>query len=251
MLFMKTIQVESHEHAILLRLTNGPTNALSADLIAQLAEAVADVARQEKGLVLAGGEKFFSIGLDLPEVLEMERAAMGVYWRRFEEMLLDIFTLPVPTACAMTGHATAGGMILSLTTDLRLMAHGRKLMGLNEMQIGIMIPYFTHLMLEQRTSAAKARQLETSGEFLGPEDALAAGLVDEVLPAEEVEAKALALVSKTIRLPRKAFVGTKDGQVRITKERFLALRDEKEQSLLDSWFDPGTQTLLREAAKKF
>lgn len=248
---MKLVTCESHEHAILLRLNNGPTNALNGDLITQLSQALGEVEQQHKGLVLAGGDKFFSIGLDLPEVLKLDRQAMQANWRRFEQLQLELFTLPVPTASAIRGHATAGGMILSLTTDLRFMAKGRKLLGLNELQIGIMIPYFAHLMLEQRVGTAKAYSLETSGEFIGSEEAYALGLIDQILPAEEVETQALERVSKLARLPQKAFVGTKAGQVHAAKERFIELRDEKERILLDSWFDPGTQALLHEAAKKF
>lgn len=248
---MNLVSIESHEHANIIRLNNGPTNSLTAKLVAELAEALAHASQDDKGLVLAGGEKFFSIGLDLPQVLNFDRPAMEDYWRRFEQLQLDLLTMDVPTACAIRGHATAGGMILSLTTDLRLVAEGKTLMGLNELHIGIMVPYLTHLMLEHRLGTQKAIDMEYSGRFISPDVAKKLGYAEEVLPSDQVEQRALELVSKMAQIPRKAFIGSKDGITRFIQERFMALRDEKEQVLLDSWFDEGTQALLREAAKKF
>jgi len=142
-------------------------------------------------------------------------------------------------------------MILSLTTDVRIMAEGKTLAGLNELHIGIMVPYLTHLMLEHRIGTTNAIKLEVSGEFMTPDKAVSLGYADEVLPKDQVEQRALEIVSKMARIPSKAFVGSKDNATRFIQERFNALRDDKERILLDSWFDPGTQQLLREAAKKF
>ncbi len=248
---MNLVSIEAHEHANIIRLNNGPTNALCVEMVTQLENALKEISSQDKGLVLAGGDKFFSIGLDLPGLLDFHRPDMQAYWRRFEQIQLDILTMPIPTASALRGHATAGGMILSLTTDIRIMAQGKILAGLNELHIGIMVPYLTHLMLEHRVSTAQAIRLEMSGEFMTPDRAKDLGYADEVLPSEQVEQRALELVSKMAQIPRKAFVGSKDGMTRLIREKFEALRDEKEEVLLDSWFDPKTQALLHEAAKKF
>lgn len=248
---MALVNIEAHKHANIIRLSNGPTNSLTPEVVTELSEALNQASQDDKGLVLAGGEKFFSIGLDLPLLLDFDRPTMEAYWRRFEQIQLDIFTMPVPTACAIRGHATAGGMILSLTADLRIMAEGKVLAGLNELYIGIMVPYLTHLMLEQRIGTPEANRLELSGEFMSPERAKELGFADEVLPSAQVEERALELVTKMSRIPKTAFTGSKQGMTSLVREKFLAVRDDKEKILLDSWFDPKTQELLKQAAKKF
>ena len=104
---MSTIGIESHKEVALLRLSNGVTNAINEEMVADLSEALADIRDNFRGLVLAGGDKFFSIGLDLPHLLKRNREEMDAFWQRFDQVLLDLFTLPVPSAAAINGHAVA------------------------------------------------------------------------------------------------------------------------------------------------
>ncbi|MBW2324669.1 MAG: enoyl-CoA hydratase/isomerase family protein [Deltaproteobacteria bacterium] len=116
---MPKVTLEQKETLAVLRLTNGVTK--------ELLKAVRQVKEENLGLVLAGGTKFFSIGLDLPILLALNRDEMKEFWDNFIQAVFDLFTFPLPTACAIAGHAPAGGTVLALACDYRFAASGRKL----------------------------------------------------------------------------------------------------------------------------
>jgi len=248
---MSNVSIESHGEVALVRMTRGATNAIGSGMVADLAAALDTVRAGSRGMVLAGGEKFFSIGLDLPELLGLDREAMAAFWGRFDDLVLALFTLPLPTAAAIRGHATAGGTILALACDDRLIASGRTLMGLNEVRIGLPVPYLPDLVLRQVVGDKAARILAYGGEFVAPEQAAAIALVDEVLPPADVEAVALRRVARLAESPRAAFAAIKAARVEAVSERFARNRQAKVTAMLDLWFDADTQRLLAEAGKRF
>jgi len=99
---MEKVKIEEHEDVALLRLDNNVSNAISTTMIENLSDAVNLIKGKFRGLVLAGGEKFFSIGFNLPELLKLDRSGMTDFFYGFNKVVLDIFTLPMPTACAIT-----------------------------------------------------------------------------------------------------------------------------------------------------
>ena len=248
---MHKIVLESKGEVALVRLANGVTNAIGSELLQDLSAVLADVKSRFKGLVLAGGDKFFSIGLNLPELLEFDRKGMTEFWNLFDDTVLNLYTLPIPTACAITGHATGGGAILALTCDYRFMAEGRRLIALNEVKIGVPVPYLADSMLRQIVSDRVAVEVEFRSGFLGPDAAAAAGLVDGVCAEKEVESRALERTSELAAMPAAAFILTKQHRTREIPSRFNAIRQELNQSFMDCWFAPATQALLKEASAKF
>ncbi|MGE5256356.1 MAG: enoyl-CoA hydratase/isomerase family protein [Hyphomicrobiales bacterium] len=248
---MPKVVREEHGPVALLRLTNGVTNAIGAGLLSELDSAIREIRERFQGLVLAGNTKFFSIGLDLPELLTLDRDEMFDFWNRFEDLVLDLYTLPIPTAGALAGHAIAGGAILALTCDYRFMADGRRRIALNEVGIGVPVPYLAHLMLRQIAPDRVAVEMELASRFLGPEDAKAAGLADEVCAEEAVEARAVQRIRELAATPRPAFAATKQHRIRQIPSQFKAIRQDMNRAFLECWFMPATQALLKEAARKF
>jgi enoyl-CoA hydratase/carnithine racemase len=248
---MPKIVLEEHGPVALLRLTSGVTNAIGAGLVAELLAATRQVRERYQGLVLAGNTKFFSIGLNLPELLALGRDEMFDFWNRFEDLVLGLYTLPIPTAGALAGHAIAGGAVLALTCDYRFMAEGRRRIALNEVQIGVPVPYLADLMLRQIVTGQVAVDIEFASSFLGPDDAKAAGLADEVCAEEAVETRALEKMRELAARPQPAFTFTKQHRIRQIPSQFKAIRQDLNRAFLDCWFMPATQVLLKEAAKKF
>ena len=97
-------------------------------------------------MLLCGGNKFFSIGLDLPALLKLDRPAMHHFLEDFNDLCLALFTAAFPTACALAGHAVAGGNILALTCNYRYAISGKKI-GLNELKLGVPVPYLADMIL--------------------------------------------------------------------------------------------------------
>jgi enoyl-CoA hydratase/carnithine racemase len=248
---MTAVTVEAHGPIAVLRLNNGVTNAVGSELLRGLERLLPEVREGFRGLVLAGNPKFFSIGLALPELLALDRDGMGDFWHRFEELVLSLYNLPIPTAAAIAGHANGGGAILALACDYRFVAEGRKLISLNEVAIGVPVPYLADLMLRQIAGDRAAVAIEYESKLVPPEEARAVGLVDGVCKPEEVETAAIEKVTRLAAAPDRAFELTKRHRVREIPARFQAVRPELDRTFMECWFDSKTQELLREAAKKF
>jgi enoyl-CoA hydratase/carnithine racemase len=248
---MPNVILEPRGEVALVRLAGGVTNAIGYELATDLANALSEVKSGFKGLVLAGGEKFFSIGLNLPELLELDRKGMADFWNLFDDTVLGLYTLPLPTACALTGHAPAGGAILALACDFRFAAAGPKRIGLNEIRIGVPVPYLADRMLRHVVGHRVANELGYEGKLIEFEAAKAVGLIDEVLPGEEVEPAAVARIHELAARTPAAFALTKQHRTREIAEQFQAIRSELNRAFMACWFAPDTQTLLKQAAEKF
>jgi enoyl-CoA hydratase/carnithine racemase len=248
---MPNVSLEAHDDIAVLRLTNGVTNAISPELVDDLSAELKRIKNEYKGMVLAGGDKFFCIGLDLPGLLQLGRAEMTDFYVSFNQAVLDLYTLPLPTACAIAGHATAGGAILALSTDFRFVAEGRKFIGFNEVKIGVSVPYLADLILRQLVSDRRATEMMYSGEFLEPEQSYSIGLVDAVFSAEEVENEAVAKIVMLAAMPNRGFKLIKKNRVEALRLQYDQMRESEVDGFLNCWFDPSVQQLLQAAAQKF
>lgn len=150
------VQVLSHGAVRELRLARPPVNALDDALMQALARALEDsfADAQVAGVVLSGNERVFSGGLDVPHLIShgQDRDALRATWSAFLGLAGVIAAAPIPVAAALTGHAPAGGCVLALCSDYRVMCHSVDAahplqIGLNETQVGLAVPDgIQHLM---------------------------------------------------------------------------------------------------------
>ena len=120
-----------------LRLNRPPANALSPELIVALRRSVESAPNDGvRALVLSGAPGRFCAGLDVPLLLTFDRPAMASLWRELYALMRALACSPIPIAAAITGHAPAGGTVLPLFCDWRVIADGDFKMGLNEVQVG-------------------------------------------------------------------------------------------------------------------
>jgi enoyl-CoA hydratase/carnithine racemase len=248
---MSLVLMEPHGNVALLRLNNGVTNAINPDLISELADHLEKARRDYRGLVLAGGDKFFSIGFDLPVLLGLERVAMTDFFNGFNKLAFDLFTLDQPTAAAMVGHTIAGGNILALTTDYRFAAQGKKQIGLNEIKLGIPVPCLADLILRQLVGDRVATEMIFSGEFKTMSEAQETGLVDDTFLAEALEEQAILKISELSAYDPNAFGCVKANRVEQVRTKYQQVYEARNQMFIDSWFNEAVQEKLERAAKQF
>jgi len=248
---MDCVLLEEKDDIAVLRLNNGVTNAIGPQLVEDLEAALAECSARCKALILAGGVKFFSIGFDLPALLQFERRALADFYDRFNRTVLALFTLPVPTVCALGGHAIAGGTILALSADYRVGALGKKLVGLNEIKLGVPVPHLADLMLRLVVPERAATAIVYDGEFMSAADAAKIGLVDAVFDVEMVEARAFEKARAMSDRCLGAFAQIKESRTAAVRSEFESRHREKTEAFLACWFDPAVQGLLREAAGRF
>ena len=135
------LEVIKHDAIHELRLARPPVNALDPALVRALRDAIASSQQVgARGIVLSGHEGLFSAGLDVPVLLMLPRDALRAFWGDFFGLCADLACSPVPTVAAITGHAPAGGAVLSIMCDYRVMADGAFRIGLNETQVGLAVP---------------------------------------------------------------------------------------------------------------
>jgi enoyl-CoA hydratase/carnithine racemase len=91
---MSKVNLEAHDAVAVLRLKNGVTNAISPELVDDLLATMKQMKIEFNGMVLAGGDKFFCIGFDLPKLLQLDRPEMTEFYVRFNQAVLDLYTLP-------------------------------------------------------------------------------------------------------------------------------------------------------------
>ena len=248
---MSLISIEEQGKVMILRLNNTVTNAINPDMLNDFTEALLNIENQFEGMILAGGRKFFSIGFDLPELLKQDREGMKEFFNKFNEIALKLFTLPMPTACAISGHAFAGGNILALTCDYRFSVFGKIFIGLNEIKLGVPVPYLADLMLRQIIDHRSANEMLYRGDFMTTSQAKQIGLVDEIYSDEEVETKALEKVSEIAALSRQAFIAMKENRVETIRKKYEETYQSKTETFLDCWFSKKGKELLLEASSKF
>lgn len=248
---MKTITIEQKEDIAIVSLSGSVTNPVGRELVNEMSEALADVKRQARGLVLTGGEKFFSIGLNLPELLLLNRTEMSDFWPRFIGLSFDLYTLPMPTGAAVTGHAPAAGTIFAIACDFRYVAEGKKMMGLNEIKIGIPTPYLPDLMLRQIVGDRVATEMLYTGAFYMPDQALQMNLVDQVHPQESVVPSMVEKISTLANYSAKAFQAMKQARVEDIVAKYQRNVQSYHEKFLDCWFSDFTQNALKKAAEKF
>src|SRR4051794_27933939 len=125
----------------LLSLSAGKANAMSAELLDILDAMFSRLeASDARAAVLTGYDRFFSAGLALPTLIDLDRPAMKRFIERFNVVMMRLFAQPRPVVAAINGHAIAGGCVLALQCDWRIMAEGDFKIGLNEVQLGIGLP---------------------------------------------------------------------------------------------------------------
>jgi enoyl-CoA hydratase/carnithine racemase len=240
--------IERHDHGEILelRLARPPVNALDPRLCEALRDALESaVADGAPGLVLSGGPGVFSAGLDVPYLLSLpDRASLEAAWTGFFDAARALAASPVPVVAAIGGHAPAGGCVLALCCDYRVMALGPYRIGLNESQVGLAVPEGAQHLMRRVVGPHRAERLLVSGEMVEAERALAIALVDELAAVEQVTARAVAWLRDLLALPRRPVLRTR-GIARA--DLVAALHPDRLQlgAFLDAWEEPDTQAGLR------
>jgi enoyl-CoA hydratase/carnithine racemase len=240
------IQTFDHGAVRELRMDHPPANALSPELIAALRDAIeAAPAGGARALVLSGAPGMFSAGLDVPHLLTLDRPAIHAAWRDFYGLLRALAASQIPIAAAITGHSPAGGAVLAIFCDARIMAEGDFKIGLNEVQVGIPMPPVIYLCLRRVVGLRQAERLCVGGPLLTPAEAFRVGLVDELVPQERVVARAVEWCRSLLALPPEAMASTRRLARAGLASLFAEGNEEELAGLVDMWFSAETQGALQ------
>jgi len=243
------IEVIEHGSVRELKLARPPANALSPDLLEELSSHIeAAPVDGAQALVLSGSEGLFTAGLDVPLLLTLDRDAMVRTLELFFGAMAALAGSELPVAAAVTGHSPAGGAVLALFCDWRVMADGPYLIGLNEVRVGIPMPVLVADALTRVVGRRRAEDLCQTGRLLEPGKALEVGLVDEVVPVGQVVPTAVEWCRRLTELPAHALRVTRRTVRRDLIEIVDRSRSLDVDELTREWFRPEVQSELRKLA---
>lgn len=229
-----------------LQLARPPVNALDPELVDTLTKAVAEAATAAGAIVISGREGLFSAGLDVPALLALDRAGMTGFWGSFFRLLETVARSPVPVAAAITGHSPAGGAVLSLYCDYRVMTRGEYRIGLNETRVGLVVPPVIRVALERLTGPHRAERLVVAGDLIGPNDALACGMVDALADSPQAAVSdAVRWCEGLLALPAHAMLGNRALARAALHRHFDHLGEDDVAAFVDGWFQADTQRTLK------
>jgi enoyl-CoA hydratase/carnithine racemase len=229
-----------HGEVLEIQMNRPPANALNVEMVDAISTAHENACAQgAQAIILSGLPGMFSAGLDVPELLQLDRAAINRFWTAFLSLMKSLAGSPVPVVAAITGHSPAGGAVLAVHCDYRVAVAGSFKIGFNEVRVGLPVPRTILLAVERLVGGRWAAQLATQGLLLSPEQAREIGLVDELAEPEAVVQQALMWAQQTISLPLIAMNRTR----LLAKNRFIQELQAADDANVatDYWFSEETQ----------
>lgn len=252
---MSGIRIEKQANVAVLRMDKARGNAIDepfvGDLLAATREVGADAAIE--GVLLASAHpKLFCPGLDLVTLWEYDRPAMERFIARFSDATRTLFALRKPLVAAIAGHAVAGGCVLALCADHRILHRGSQI-GLNEVRVGLPLPWSVAILLKSAVPPTSLSRVALLGLNFADEDAREVGLVHEVLDAEGFEEACMARLREFAEKGAYS-TGTTKAYLRDAALREMESREEKlVGEFLDAWFGSGRERIrqtIESLAKK-
>lgn len=236
---MERIRIENNDGLLVVTMSRPKANALDEAMVEELI-AVADRAATDesvRGVVLASSsEKFFSGGFDVKEVFEYDRERMTAFFGRFIDLYESLIDLPKPVVAAVNGHAFAGGAVLALASDARVMAEGNFGFALNEIHLGIALPPGIVRMAISAVGITHARAVVVEGKTLTPADALEMGLASSLVGAESVLDRACVHARELCAKPPLTYGAVKRQFNRIAGKVGAESDRQSLGAFIDHWF---------------
>ncbi|HZY37191.1 MAG TPA: enoyl-CoA hydratase/isomerase family protein [Mucilaginibacter sp.] len=244
---MNTLQLAISDKLAVITLDRGRSNPINVEMIAELTQVIKSLEENNDvaGVILAGKENFFSSGVDLIEVYDYDEHKIKQFWVDLLDLQTTLFSFKKPMVAAITGHSPAGGCVLAICCDYRVMAQGKFIIGLNEVPVGIIVPETICDNYAFWIGKRKAYQYLLEGKLLTVDEALRDGLIDEVCESENV----MEAAERKIRAYMKFNAATwSQSKLNLRGEliaRFNADKTAGLEQMLKQWWAPETRQTLQ------
>lgn len=243
---MQFILTERNGAKATIRLNRGKANTLNHQMINELSAALKEAENDDtiKAVILTGHGEFFTAGLDVLELYDYNEAQIYQFWKDFSGVIEQIARFHKLIICAITGHSPAGGCVLAIGADYRVMASGKYRIGLNEIPVGIVIPPAIFSLYKFWLGERRAYQYLLEGKLYTAEEGAQVGLIDEVCELAEVETKANELADKLLKFDTNVWQMSKANLRADLLKVFNLDFDQTYGPIIQQWWSPGARAAM-------
>jgi enoyl-CoA hydratase len=233
-----------------LRLAHGKVSALDVELLEALLRELGAAGDDVRAVILTGTGSAFSAGVDLIRLTREGEPYVRRFLPLLGSLLRRVFDFPKPVVAAVNGHAIAGGCVLALAADVRLMADGAGRIGLPELLVGVPFPAAVMEMVRFAVPPDKVQALIYTGRTVQAQEALAAGLIDEVVAPDRLPARAREVARQLAAIPARAFGLTKHYLRAEARERIERASAAQDPAALEVWSAAETHAYVQEYLRR-
>lgn len=243
---MAYIHLIKKENYGIIQMDRDKANPMNFEFVASLRIALKNLMEDDniKGAIINGKENFFSAGLDIPELYTYDEQQFEDFWRNFMELVCDLVAFDKPLIASINGHAPAGGCIIAIGCDYRVMAEGNYKIGLNEIPIGIVVPRGIFDIYSFWIGRKRAYQYLIEGKLYSPEHAKEIGLVDELVPADKVLETAEAKLKQYLKFEQNGWRLTKRQLKHDQLKAMSSISDFEMGKFLEQWWSPSVRAVV-------
>ena len=244
---MNTIAVTIKDKVAIITLNRGKSNSLNREMVTELNDMLESIENDPNigGVIVTGRENFFSAGLDLIELYHYNEEEAKSFWHLFLKFTAKLTAFKKPLVAAINGHSPAGGCVIALGCDARVMAEGKYIIGLNEVPVGIIVPHSIFALYGFWLGKANAYRNLLEGKLFSPEEALAIGLVDELVKPESILTAAERKVRKYMAFEANTWQQSK---INVRRELIEVMNADQTADLdimLKQWWSQPTRAILK------
>jgi enoyl-CoA hydratase/carnithine racemase len=229
-----------------LEMAHGRANAFDLAFLRALRAGVRDAAGSARAIVLTASGSIFGAGVDLRRIQELDRAGMSEFLRELSDMFAELFAAPLPVVAAVNGHAIAGGAILAFACDHRILARDAGSIGVPELRVGVPFPIVPLEIVRYALGHDRAQRAVLGGLMVGAEDAVAAGMADEVVDRDRLRDRGLEVAAAMSSGPAASYARAKADLRRPVIERWTRERPAHDAQTLDGWDAPESRAAIRD-----
>ncbi len=250
---MNTLQITKKEGYTIVQIQRGKANAINQLMVSEMRDVFAKLGKDNSvyGVILTGIPSFFSAGLDVIELYGYDQKQMKTFFTDFSLLHEELARFAKPLICAITGYCPAGGTVLAVAADYRVMADNPKYsIGLNEMSVNIQI---TQNLIEAYAywlGRSLANRFVLAGKLLNPQEALEHHLVDVICPESEVLVLAEKQMNRYLKADKDIFINTKAKLRKNWLNKLDQQADELDKAL-DIWWKPEIRLKIKQLIDSF
>lgn len=244
---MNTLNVTVKDRLAIVQLDRGKSNPMNAEMVKELTLLVKSINTDDNigGLIITGKENFFSAGLDLIELYDYNEEQIKAFWVDFMALQAAMVSFKKPMVAAISGHSPAGGCVLAICCDYRVMAQGKFIIGLNEIPVGLIVPQNIFDLYAFWIGNRMAYQNLLEGRLLSVDEALQIGLIDEICNPESVISTAERQIRKYMQLNPQTWMQTKLNLRKDLITHAHADHTETLKQMITQWWAPETRKALQ------